>query len=61
MPKTDVTWPHAPTHRLAEAGTYFVSAGTYRNEHHFRAPERLEVLHRGLLKLATEHGWQLEA
>ena len=22
-------WPHAPTHQLSQAGTYFVTAGTY--------------------------------
>jgi putative transposase len=61
MPSNDTSWPHAPVHRLAEAGTYIVTAGTYRKMHHFRACERLGVLQRGLLKLAAEHGWHLEA
>ena len=31
-----IAWPHAPMHRLSEAGTYFVTAGTYLKAHHFR-------------------------
>ena len=50
--------PHAPAHRLSEAGTYFVTAATYLKFHHFRGADRLRVLHRGLLKLAQEFGWQ---
>lgn len=54
-------WPHAPTHRLSESGTYFVTVGTYRKDHHFRGADRLSVLHRGLLAVAEKFGWQLEA
>jgi putative transposase len=57
----ETAWPHAPTHRLSEAGTYFVTAATYRKEHFFRGRGRIEVLHRGLLSVAHEFGWQLEA
>lgn len=60
MPSS-VAWPHAPTHKLAHQGTYFVTARTYRAEHHFRGAERLSVLHRGLLQLAREFEWELEA
>ena len=56
-----IPWPHAPTHMLAASGTYFVSAGTYLKAHHFRARQRLEVLHRGLLTVARDFGWSLEA
>ncbi len=56
-----VAWPHAPTHRLAHQGTYFVTARTYKAEHHFRSRDRLAVLHRGLLQLASDFDWQLEA
>jgi putative transposase len=56
-----VPWPHAPVHQLTEAGTFMVTAGTYRKEHHFREPERLAVLHRGLLTVARDFGWRLEA
>ena len=54
-------WPHAPTHQLSSRGTYFVAAGTYLKGHYFRAPERLSVLHRGLLTVAKDYGWQIEA
>ena len=54
-------WPHAPNHRLCTRGTYFVTASTYLKEHHFRGKERLVVLHRGLLKVTHDFGWQLEA
>jgi putative transposase len=55
------SWPHAPLHQLAESGTFFVTAATYRKEHHFRTPQRLDVLHRGLLTVARDFGWRLEA
>jgi putative transposase len=58
-PKTP--WPHAPTHQLSERGAYFVTASTYRKEHHFRSARRLRVLHRGLLALTAKFGWRLEA
>ena len=57
----EIPWPHAPTHRLSESGTYFVTVGTYRKLHHFRTRERLTVLHRGLLTVARDFGWCLEA
>ena len=56
-----VPWPHAPTHCLSESGTYFVTAGTYHKDHHFRGAERLGVLYRGLPTVAHDFGWQLEA
>lgn len=54
-------WPHAPTHRLTEKGTYFVTAATLHHQHHFRTSERLEVLQRGLLSVCHDQGWRLEA
>ena len=56
-----IPWPHAPSHQLSESGTYFVTAGTYRKAHHFRGSDRLAVLHRGLIKVAKEFTWELEA
>ncbi len=56
-----VPWPHAPVHDLSESGTYFVTAGTYLKRHYFRGAKRLEVLHRGLLTVARDSGWTLEA
>ncbi len=61
MSRRETPWPHAPQHQLGDAGTYFVTAATYQKEHHFRGRERLEVLHRGLLTVARDFGWQLEA
>ena len=54
-------WPHAPLHQLSVRGTYFVTASTYLKAHHFGRRERLRVLHRGLLTVARNFGWQLEA
>src|SRR4051812_24728108 len=56
-----IVWPHAPTHHLSEAGTYFVTAGTYLKTHHFRGAERCGVLQRGLLKILGEAGGGFEA
>src|SRR4051794_28984061 len=54
-------WPHAPLHQLSQRGTYFLTVGTYHKIHHFRRRERLRVLHRGLLTVARDYGWRLEA
>jgi putative transposase len=54
-------WPHAPVHLLSVRGTYFVTGSTYLRAHHFRGKDRLGVLHRGLLTVARDFGWRLEA
>ena len=54
-------WPHAPEHRLAESGTYMVTASTYLKERVFSDNTRLEALHDGLLKYAKQYEWSLEA
>ena len=59
MPETP--WPHAPVHRLAEGGTFFLTARTLHKPHYFRGADRLRVLQRGLLTVARDYGWQLEA
>jgi putative transposase len=61
VPPDKIPWPHAPEHRLSVRGTYFVTAGTYLRQHHFAGKARLAVLHRGLLKVALDFGWRLEA
>ena len=61
MPEPRTSWPHAPNHRLSVRGTYFVTASTYLKRHYFRSARRLRVLHRGLLTISREYGWQLEA
>lgn len=54
-------WPHAPTHQLAGNGAYFVTAGTYLKQHHFRTPEQLDALQCGLLSVARDFSWKIEA
>ena len=61
MPEPKTPWPHAPTHQLSQRGTYFVTGSTYQKAHHFRGAKRLRVLHRGLLTVAQQFGWRLEA
>jgi len=61
MAQPPTPWPHAPVHRLGESGTYMVTGATLDKMHHFRRAERLRVLHRGLLTVARDYGWQLEA
>ena len=54
-------WPHAPPHRLGEAGTYFVTARTREQTRHFQPPERLGWACGHLLELAGHYGWRMEA
>jgi REP-associated tyrosine transposase len=61
MSADKIPWPHAPNHQLSVRGTYFVTVSTYLREHHFKGKARLAVLHSGLLKVAADFGWQLEA
>ena len=61
MPPKDAYWPHAPRHRLGNAGTYMVTAGTYQKAPFFEGDDRLTGLQAGLLKYANHYAWQLEA
>ncbi|HXG48286.1 MAG TPA: hypothetical protein VNO52_11730 [Methylomirabilota bacterium] len=61
MPEPCPPWPHAPTHQLSAQGTYFVTASTFDKAHSFRGRQRLQVLHRGLLTVTRDFGWELEA
>jgi putative transposase len=54
-------WPHAPAHRLGDAGAYIVTAGTYKKAHVFSTPDRLAYLTDALLTLAEEYRWRLQA
>ena len=54
-------WPHAPVHRLSEAGAYIVTASTYGKQHFFEGKERLALLQDALLALARRYGWRLQA
>ena len=54
-----------PLAARAQASTFgkrclFVTAGTYLKAHHFRTPQRLDVLQRGLLTVARDFSWELE-
>ena len=61
MTKSPQAWPHAPFHELTTAGTFIITAGTHLKANHFRTPNRLDVLQRGLLKVAQDFSWNLEA
>ena len=55
------SWPHAPPHRLATAGVYFVTSRAMNEKHLLHTPERRGWMQTTLLKLAKEFGWTLEA
>jgi putative transposase len=61
MPDRTRRWPHTPKHQLSKSGAYFVTAGSYLKAHRFRTPECLHVLQRGLLTVARDFCWELEA
>jgi putative transposase len=54
-------WPHAPVHRLGEAGGSMVTAGTYQKIHYLNRPQRLELVMRNLFECGEEFGWELHA
>jgi len=54
-------WPHSPVHRLGDAGTFMVTAGTYRKAPLFDSPWALDFLHNTLLDVCEKHGWKLQA
>jgi putative transposase len=54
-------WPHAPAHRLTEAGAYIVTTGTYLKKALFIDPERLTLLQDTLFSMASQFGWNLQA
>ncbi len=54
-------WPHAPPHRLAQAGVYFVTARTLHRHRLFSTREKLDLLASLLKSLAIKYGWKLEA
>ncbi len=54
-------WPHAPPHRLAEAGVYFVTARLTDGIPHLGTPVRRGHFQELLHRLAEKHSWRLEA
>src|SRR5687767_4168059 len=57
----NVSWPHAPIHKLAESGAYLVTAGTLRKERLFADEARLDFLQQTLLDTCAELDWRLQA
>ena len=55
------SWPHAPPHRLAEGGVYFVTARTRERKHWLHTPERRDWFMQMLFDLTDDNGWKLEA
>ena len=54
-------WPHAPPHRLSEAGVFFITGSTLGKNLLFKGDARLDLLSAALHELASKHGWKLEA
>jgi len=54
-------WPHAPPHRLGEAGVYFVTARAVRQRHLLDTTEMRDWFQAQLFALAKHYGWTLEA
>ena len=54
-------WPHAPPHRLQNAGVYFVTARTREQKHWLHTPQRRDWFQELLLAVFRERGWVLEA
>ena len=54
-------WLHAPPHRLAAAGVYFLTARCAEQRHLPNTPERRDWFLRTLFELSEKYGWRLEA
>ncbi len=54
-------WPHAPIHRLADAGTYIVTASTLHHQHLLSTARHLDTMQRSLFNLSDEYSWDLQA
>jgi REP-associated tyrosine transposase len=54
-------WPHAPLHRVSEAGAYIITAGTYRKRHILDTPAKLDLVRDALFHVALAQGWELQA
>ncbi|MCA9222015.1 MAG: transposase [Planctomycetales bacterium] len=59
--KGTLDWPHAPPHRLSEAGVYFLTARA-RDQQQLLADDAMkDWFEAKLFDLAAEFGWRLEA
>ncbi len=54
-------WPHAPPHRLASAGVYFLTARAADQQDLLMEDEMKEWFQETLFSVANEFGWTLEA
>lgn len=54
-------WPHSPIHKYDEAGTYMVTAGTYKKQRFLNTHEKLQFVQDSLFDIAEELGWRLQA
>ncbi len=54
-------WPHAPPHRLGEAGVYFLTARSGQGHHLLKSDSMKDWFQAKLQELALEFGWRLEA
>jgi putative transposase len=56
-----IVWPHGPSHVVSERGTYIVTAATYGKQPVFASKSHLNLLCETLLRLCSDHGWNLQA
>ncbi len=59
--KGTLDWPHAPPHRLSEAGVYFLTARTRDQKHLLKVDDMKDWFETKLLEMAVEFGWRHEA
>jgi putative transposase len=54
-------WPHGPSHRVTERGTYIVTAATCGKQPFFGSKARLNFLCDTLFQICSEDAWNLQA
>lgn len=54
-------WHHSPVHKCDEAGTYMITAGTYKKQRFLNSHEKLQFVQDSLFEIADELGWRLQA
>lgn len=54
-------WHHSPIHRFGEADTFFITAGTYLKQEHYKRKDALDELQRILFEQAAKHNCWLQA
>ncbi len=59
--KGTLDWPHAPPHRLAEAGVYFLTSRAQEQRHLLADDAMKDWFQACLFTLTREFGWTLEA